>query len=249
MSTTPRALIAGAFGILNVFQPGASIPDAQEQFAFTFLNWMLGQWALQSGTIPAITREQFTLTAGKGGPSNPYTIGPGGDFNTTKPPSQASLTGASLVLGGTSPAVIIPRALLTDDQWEGLRIPELTNALFTEVYYNPTYASGLGTINLWPVPNTTANSLILWRKQQIAQFTGVTQSVTLPDGYEEPIVGALAQRLAEPFGRTMPPQWDDLANRALGIVKRSNLKLADLPQDPAFTHNRSGGYNINTGQP
>src|SRR5262245_46390827 len=105
---------------------------------------MIGQWAPQSGTIPAVTREIWPLVSGKGGPSNLYTYGPGGDFNTTKAPTQDSFLGAMLLLGGNPPTstVYIPRPLLTDAMWIAIQLPEMQNAQFTSVWYNPTYTAG-----------------------------------------------------------------------------------------------------------
>ena len=45
---------------------------------------MIGSWSLQPlASIPVIAREVFSLTSDIG----VYTIGPGGDFDTSRPPS------------------------------------------------------------------------------------------------------------------------------------------------------------------
>lgn len=250
MSTTPQALIARAFEVLNVFQPGQTIPSAQAQSAFGFLNLMIGSWALQPGTITAITREVWPLVDGQGGPTTMYTYGPGGDFNASRAPNQGAFTGAGLLLGTSAfpNEVIVPLPFMTDDQWQGLQLPDLPNSQPTSVYYNPTYADGLGAIGLWPVPNTDENSLVLFRKQQIAQFTTLTQVVDIPEGGDLAIVSNLAEMLAEPFGREMPPTWAKIADTSLTTFKRANHKLTDLQVDPAFTRSWKGGYNINTGE-
>lgn len=246
---TARALIADAFSILNVFQPGQLIPAAQSSFAFRWLNDMIGQWALQQGTIPAVTREIWPLTAGRGGPSDLYTYGPGGDFNTTKAPTQSSFLGATLQLGGSTPqnTVYIPRALLTDDAWIAIQLPEMQNSQFTEVWYNPTYTSGLGQIGLWPVPNTSENALVLWRQVQLAKFADLDTDVTLPEGYDQAIKYELAFLLATPFGRSFPAEADVIRKLAKTNIKYGNFKLTDLPVDPMFTRDHRAGYNINTG--
>jgi len=75
MATTALAIITASFEILNVFMQGESIDAKHSQSALGFLNRMTSGWAQQTLTIPAIARVIFALTAGKGGPSNPYTIG------------------------------------------------------------------------------------------------------------------------------------------------------------------------------
>ena len=205
MSVTALDVITAAFENLNVFQPGASIPSPDSQGAFNRLNRMVGSWAIQPLTIPATVGETFALVAGKGGPSNPYTIGVGGDFNTDRPPSPDYINGVGLILGGTTPAVEIQRVLYTRDGYQAIAIKELQNALFTGLYYTPTASGLLGLINLWPVPNTTLNSLKLYHDSPLSAFADLNVTTyTFPPGYEEALIYNLERRLANPYGRALP---------------------------------------------
>lgn len=245
MSLTAGAIIARAYRGLNMFQGGASIPAFMELDAFDRLNAMMGVWAQQSLTVPAIARDVFALVAGKGGPSNPYTIGVGGDFNTDRPPSQTSITGVGLVMGGTSPVVEIQRTLYTDDGYTSISIKELSNALFTGLYYNPTFAGDLGMVQLWPVPNTNVNSLALYRRRQLTRFANLTTTYDFPPACEEALVYQLEDRLAGPNGRAMPDSDRRLGVAAFDIFQRSNVKLADQMND--FAKDRRAVYNIISG--
>ncbi len=244
MSTTANTIITNAYNMVGLIDPEETPSAAMAQSGLYWLNLMLGSWSLQDLTKPFNNREVFALTANKGGPSLPYTIGPGGDFNTTRP---ASLTGAGLILGSSSPLIEMPRALLTDDAWQQIQVKDLSNALFTDVYYNPTFAGGLGTINLWPVPNTAANSLVIYRDQQLALTMTLTSTYELPEGSDEPITTNLAMRLAMAWQVPVSNDLRLLASTSLGVFKRSNLKLTDLPTDPALTADNRYGYNIQTG--
>ena len=62
----------------SIYAPGETISAADAADAFRRLNAMMGGWMIQPLTIPVTERLVFPLTANKGGPSNPYTIGPGG---------------------------------------------------------------------------------------------------------------------------------------------------------------------------
>lgn len=245
MSVTALAIIKRAYRGLNVFQSGASIPPFMSADALESLNGMLGTWAQLSLTIPAISREIFPLVAGKGGPSNPYTIGTGGNLNTDRPPSQSSITGVGLVMNASTPAVEIARALYTDDAYEAISIKELTNALFTGAYYNPTFTGGFGTIQLWPVPDNAINSLALYRRRQLSSFADLTTSYDFPPGTEDALAYGLEERLAAPTGRAMPASDHALGVAAFDILQRSNVKLSDLAND--FAKDRRGVYNILTG--
>jgi len=198
LSATALDLITAAFRIPNVFQLGQTIPTNVQTDALGFLNRMISMW--QQQTIPVVAREVFDTVANQGGPDNPYTIGDGGDLDTERPPNQASLKGAGLLqFPGQSNEVEIPRGLLTDDGWEAIQVKTLTNAMFTNVYYNPTYADDLGTINLWPIPNTAQYDLVLYLAKHLVEFADVdTTTYFFPPGAEKAIVDNLVLELADP---------------------------------------------------
>lgn len=239
-ATSAQAIIQGAFDLIGVTQAG-SVPSGNDiQDSYRRLQNMVGSLAIQSETIPTVGREVFTLSANLGS----YTIGPGGNFNTSRP---NSLSGAGLLMPGSPNPVEIPRALLTDDGWEAIQIKDLSNSLFTAVYYNATFQGGLGTINLWPIPNTGANSLVIYRDEQLGQFQSLTAVYWMPNGYDEMFEYNLAVRLAGPYRMPLPPYVQQMAVESLGLVKRANYKITDVPVDPALAIRRRYGYNINTG--
>lgn len=243
MSTTAAIIVKGALQLVGVIDPEETPTNAQAQDGLRRLNMMLGQWALKGTTIPASARQVFAIVAGKGSTTNPYTMGPTGDLVTT--PRPLAILGAGLILGTPAPLVEVPLAVFTDNGWNGLAIKDLPSTQPTGVYYQPTYASGLGTLNLWPVPTITVNSLALYWKQPIANFANVTASYDLPQGADEPIEYGLAVRLARVYGAPLDPSMVVLAAGSLSTYKASNVEMSDLSQD--FTPNARPGYNINTG--
>lgn len=247
-ATNALAIETAAFQVLNVFQQGQAVPNADAQSALGFLNRMLGSWSQQSLTIPAIVREVFPLVANKGGPSNPYTIGIGGNLNTARPPNQNSIKGVGQLLNASTPPVEVLYTVLTDTQYDAIQIKELPNTLFTGLYYNPTFTGGFGSINLWPVPNTAINSLVLYSEKALAQFANLTTVYNVPDGYEDAMVYNLARRLAKPWGGTVDSDLVSMAANSLAVIKRSNVKLYDVTTDFAILGDARFGYNINTGQ-
>ncbi len=243
MSTTALTVITAAFQLLNVFQPSEPIPSTDAQAALGWLNRMLSGWAQQSTTIPSIARNIFPIVSGKG----EYTIGTGGDLNIVKPANQQSIVAVGLLLGASVPPVEIPRGIFTDDGWQSTRIKGLTNSLFTDLYYNPTFTtSGFGTIDLWPIPLDATNSLVLYVAEALTQFATLTTVYQIPYGYEDALIYNLARRLAKPFGATVDQDLIDMAVSTLRLIKRSNVKVSDLPNDAVLKYARSG-YNIDTG--
>lgn len=248
--TTAQTIINSAFGAFGSFAPGETVDSTNSTAALARLNLMMSSLRLQPLSQPVIAREEFDLEADKGGPSDPYTIGPGGDFDTTKP---VRLDGAAILLVQPSPSqnIEVPRAVLTDDAWQAIQIKELSSSLFTNVYFNPTWSTqGLGTINLWPVPNTSTNKLVIYRPEFLSSFTNLSTQYYLPPGLEEALVYQLALRLLTPYGVVDPQVRADigqLASWTLRNYKRGNVDLSDRPTDPALTRDPAGGYNILTG--
>jgi hypothetical protein len=154
------------------------------------------------------------------------------------------------VLNASAPQVVeIPYPLVTDDEYQSIRIKTLPNTLFTAAWYNPTFAGGLGQLSLWPVPDNTVNSIRLYRQAQLPLFVSLTASYDLPLGYDEMFVYNLATRLAGISGRTMLPEDKSIAVASLRRVKAANVKMKHLYPDPLVWQSvRSTWYNLLTGQ-
>ncbi len=236
---TARDIITRAFDNIGFGSAGQSLQPFEAQDGLRRLNTMISTMALQPGTMLANKREVFDLVADQ----ETYMIGPGGDFNTVRP---VFLTGVGLLLTNSSPPVEIPLGLLTDDMYEGIRIKTLSNSQPTTVYYNRTQP--LGTIKLWPVPNTAINDLVLYSDEAVSGFADLSTQYTLAPGYAEMFEYNLSERLATPYGRALPDAIKELARSTMGWVKRANNRLTDVPTDATLlTNNRRAGYNINSG--
>lgn len=247
-SVTGNQVVQGAFSLLNVFLPGET-PDANNaQYGLSVLNDLLSLWSQETLMIPVIARERFDLVANQGGPDNPYTIGPGGDFDTERPSNQTSITAANLILATTSPEVRVPLGIYTDQAYDANQIPGMSNTQPTSLYYNPTYANDLGSIYLWPVPTVDYNDLELFLQKSVAQFADLVTTQYVPDGVPMMLKYNLARALAGSYGRQLAPSDQQIADKSLGIYRRSNTKLFDLLNDASFGPNRNTIFNINTGQ-
>lgn len=158
-------------------------------------------------------------------------------------------TGSPTVAAYNGVPVEIPRSLLTDDAYQAIQVKTLTNSQFTNVYYNPTQP--LGTIWLWPIPNTAQNQLVLYLQSQFTGFADLTTDYTYASvaGYEEALQYALETRLMLTYPVPMEVKGvvSQMARESLYTLKRQNVKFVDLPTDPALTGSRLGGYNIQTG--
>lgn len=148
----------------------------------------------------------------------------------------------------TGQPVEIPRPVITDSGYQAIQIKNMPNQQVTVVYYNPTYP--FGTVFLWPLPNTAQNQLVLYLQTAFEGFADLTTNYDYPDlpGYAEALEYNLAARLCAPYARPDVPSVIAMAATSLGLIKRANNKLVDLPSDAALlTGDRRAGYNINTG--
>lgn len=247
-AVTGSHIVSDAFALLNVFTPGESIPANDGEYARTALNDLLSEWSQRRAMIPVIVRERFDLVANQGGPTNPYTIGgDGGDFDTVKPANQKSITMANLILTATSPEVRVPLGIYTDDGYNANQLPGMTSGQPTDLYYNPTYATDdLGSIYLWPVPDTNENDLELFIEQAVAQFTNLSSTHYVPDGLPRALKYNLADSLQGAYGRQLSASDQRIAVSSLGTFKRSNTKLTDLMNDIQIGQGRNTLYNIQT---
>jgi len=166
---------------------------------------------------------------------------------TPDTPATGTITSSAV----TGQPVEIPRAVITDDGYQAIQVKNLPNLQFTAVYYNPTVP--LGTIVLWPKPDTAINQLILYLQNQFAGFADLDTDYSWPDtpGYGEMCEYNLARRLWTVYHGSVPvpDELNKLAQEATATVKRANLKLTDLPNEAAWAigGNRRWGYNIVTG--
>jgi len=246
-ATTGTEIVGDAFALLNVFLPGESLPPADGAYGLRLLNDVLDELSNRAQFIPIISRNAFPMVSSQGGPSNPYTIGPGGNFNVPRPPNQKSIVSANLVLTVSTPNVRIPLGIYTDDAYDANAIPDLANIQPTGLYYNPTYTGDLGSIFLWPVPTVNYNLLELFLQQPVAQFADLTTTYYVPDGWKKALKYNLADNLQTPYGKQLSPAAQRIAVSSFGTIKRANVKLSDLMNDASWTNNRQTYYNILTG--
>ena len=251
-SVTGTEVLEDAFALLNVFLPGEAIAGASGDFALRMLNDWLSEQSQKALMCPAISRNQFDLTANKGGLDNPYTIGSGADFDVVKPPNQNSIVAANLILTASSPTVRVPLGILTDQAYDALRVPDLTSTQPTALYYQPFRASAsneYGLVYLWPEPDNATNDLELFIQLALLQFADLSTTYYVPAGVPRMLKYNLADALQVPYGKTLGARAQQTAISTLGTFKRANTKLSDLANDASmFTAGRHTLYNIQTGQ-
>lgn len=235
MAVTVGQLINQSFRATGMLASG-EIPEAAEaQDALLIFNQMIDLWNIESLMIYTIERLVFPLTSGQ----QNYTIGPVGANWTAARPTRVEA--ANFQLLGVTPVLEIPLRILTDQEYESIRIRGVTSTLSTWLYYDQAYP--LGTVFLWPVP-TSNDNIVLWVEHQLSSDVTLTTSIALPPGYQQMIVYNLAVQLsAQGMGKPASALVAQLAISSKTQVKSNNNQAPLIKSDPAIVGTGRIGYN------
>lgn len=173
----------------------------------------------------------------------PHTIGPTGTFVVTTRP--VAILSANLVMTVASPVTRIPLTLRDDAWWMDVRSRLLATAIPTDLFYNPTFPNG--QINLWPMP-TVAYGLELETRTLLASVV-ITDTFSLPPGYQQALRLTTAELLAPAFGQTVSASTKEKARDARGKVWGNNDQIPNVIPDAGVPTGgpKGGGYNYLTG--
>jgi len=174
-------------------------------------------------------------------------MGPGGDFNTARPPR---INAVSIVsLNNPAQPLELPIDYYTDSDWQAIPVKSVTSPLAQGVYDDGAFP--LRNLSFWPVPSATANTII-YSWTALSQFSILTSNLTFPPGYMEALRYNLALRLiAEMPGEYNPIMVSttlELATQSLARIRSMNVPLIEAYIDEVLTES-SGRYNFYSDMP
>jgi hypothetical protein len=217
---------------------GGDAPASEDlNFVCDVLNRVLDDLNAERGAVYADVFSTYVLTANL----NPHTIGPTGTFVVTQRP--VSIEGANLILNTSTPAIRQPITLRDRAWWLDERVRTLTSSNPTDLYYQTAWPNG--TLNFWPVP-TTAYSVELLSRIVLASVA-LTDTFTLPPGYQSFLTLRLAESIAEDFGQPVTPQLQRDVARATARVYANNDRTPRIAtRDHGMPSGRRSGFNYLT---
>lgn len=236
---TANDLIEASLRDLNVLAAGEDADAVDSVDGLEALNRLLNQYKTENLRMFTVTRTTWTIVASQAS----YTVGSGGDVNVTRP---VMIEHVRYIDTTASPDLELRLNPLTEDAYAKIRQKARTATLPTSYYYNPTYSSGLATLYLFPIPTSSDLEGALYARAEIGEFSAVTDTVSLPPGYERMIVKELALELAPSYNRQPSPLLLKQAADARNAVERANVRMTDLDVDSgALVQSREGvGYSI-----
>lgn len=236
---TASDLIAASLRVIGVLASGETPTYNEQNDALKALNDLIDSWSTQQLLIPTKVREVFPLVANQ----QTYTMGTSGNFNTTRP---QMIENALIQLAQNSPVLEIPMGLLTKEQYQAV-ILKTTVSTFPLYLYNDQ-AYPLSNINVWPVPNTAINNLVLYSWKPLTELAAINNALSLPPGYERALKFALAVELAPEYGRPLSDEVAVLAVESKADIKRMNYRPQYLQVDKEIRA-KPAVWNWMTGEP
>lgn len=190
-------------------------------------NRMMGSWNCDRLKIYSNAIDTYQLVPGQG----TYFIGPtGADFVAPRP---INIVRANVILANTSPGIHYPLRLLEVVDWAALRIPQLPGGAWSSrLYWDRAVPNS--QLMLFPVPGES-DQLELFTATALQQFVALTDTVVLPDGYEEAIVFNLAVKIAAQFPSQarMSEAVPAIAAESLARIEGRNAPVPKLKNDAA----------------
>ena len=206
---------------IGVLEAGGTGATADRTYCLGVVNRMLGTWSAELGPLHYETTESLTWTAAQAS----RTIGTSGDFNTPRPEKilYAQFRDAS---SNDNPIDVV-----THEFYQSIVDKTTADVTPLLIAYNPTIASSLGTLFIWPVPSASA-TIRLTSYKPFTVITDQTATVVLPSGYEGALVFNLAMQIAAAFGVQLSPVTAGEARRTKRVIEEANIVIQPPKGDP-----------------
>ena len=207
------------------------ISDSLEVF-----NDILEQWSTDSLSLWGQATETFQTVAGQ----KVYTIGPTGNWVTTRSQNISEDAYTELPAGTGTPASFICESI-SQQQYNDIAVKDQQNQWAMKYLYVNDFPNGI--LTLWPVPSVAAP--FTFASDRI--LTGIVNAgttISYPPGYAKAFKAVLAVELAPYFGKQASQDVKDIARDSYASIKRANKRPKLLQFDGSLRRRsaRSGFY-------
>lgn len=233
--TTARDIITSSLKKIGVVGVGSSLSAEDADEGLSILNGILGSLSAEAGIVSAQTTETFALNG-----SESYTIGSGGDFNTTIPQRLIS----AFV---TTSSLDYPLEIVRYDEYTKVNDKTLTDI---PSYIATSGGYPLDTIYIYPV-GLSGDTLTIVSEKAFTEFANLDSAFSLSPEYRRFFEAQLAVEMSPLFEREASVTVQRIAIEAKqAIVNKSSSKnppimRVDLGQFPCGKINN---FNMRTGR-
>lgn len=227
---TPADLIPRAARRAGVLGADEIMSAEDLDTGFYVLNEMIDAWSIDKLYL----YELVTLTATAVNGQATYTLGPGGDFDVTRPPSIEQL----IYTNGSIDYEVVQT---TVEQYAAIPYKK-TTGIPSAFAYEPSMPAGV--MSIYPIP-IAGGTLKVKTHQLLTQFSSINQSVQLPPGYAAALRASLAVALCPEFTLQPSAELMRAAMLAQKAIRRANLRvpLLNIPTGYAPSRNILSGFN------
>lgn len=230
---TAQDLITRAYRRGRIIGADQALSAARGAAGLLELNDLLDQWWNDKTMVFHILAEQFALIANQ----QSYTMGPGGNFNTTRPVKV--VPGTKYTLSGIDRQL----AVLTDRKsWDEIPYKSLVappQGIFVDEGYP------LATIYFYPTPDQAyAVYINSWARLQ--SIAALITPIALPPGYNRLIVNGLAIALCPENGLEAPPSVVRAFNETKRALELVNYELPVMSMPASLLPRSPSGMSIVT---
>lgn len=211
----------------------------------TKLNFMIDAWSVRSLMVLGTVLEGFPLVAG----TYIYTIGFGGQFNTSRP---SAITDAYIRDGNNEDT---PIDILTSDEYYAIEDKAIGTGRPQGLFFDPgltQQTSFIGTIYLYPAPDpSTPYTLYVGEQKALTEFVNLTDAVTFQPAYYEALEYNLALRLWPQYhddGKPISARLEKFAIDSERILQTMNSARARVTATIEVPGTKPSGYNVYTEQ-
>lgn len=235
---TAQEIVTRAMRAIQALGSGETPSAAEATDGLTAFNAMLDSWSNNGLAAYVVQEQSFPIVVGQ----SAYTIGSGGNINVTRPLEilQAYIQDTG---GNNYLMTILPR-----DKWNqiGNRGSDITSQIPTVLFYDTAYPQA--TINIFPTPLIAYTCYFDSRLQQVT-FSTLTQTLSMPPGYERAYVSNLAMEMVLlGFETTLDQKQLALLGKvaadSLASIKSTNITEQIADYDPMLISRAKSTYNI-----
>lgn len=221
---TALTLIEDALGLTNAVGVDQTLTSDETSDCLRKLNDLVEIFSTENLAVYGQANQTFNTVVGQA----VYTIGTGGNWNTTRP-VRINDPCYSTYQGSTFPLVSI-----TQGEYNLILLKTQTQEFPDFYLYVNEYP--LGLVTLWPVPSAVV-PVTLSIDRVLSQVATSATSLSFPPGYAMAFTYKLAVMLAPMFGKKITdyPDVQKIANDSFASIKRANKKQRVMTVDPMYS--------------
>jgi len=228
--TTAQEIIEDALGLVNAVGVDQTLTADEVSDSLRAFNDLLEIFSTRNLAVYGQANQTFNTVASQA----VYTIGTGGNWNTTRPerindPAYSTVNG-----------ITYPCTSMTQGEYNLIAYKAQPQEFPNRYLYVNEYP--LGLVTLWPVPSAVT-PVTFSIDRVLTAITSGGASLSFPPGYAMVFKYQLAIMLGPQFGVRLAkfPEVVATAQSSFADIGRANKKLRVMTYDPALGGNGGGG--------